>query len=390
MNNPQMVPKRLQGCQDVVPSHRMMRCQDQTDASQVIVGDNTVMVQHPNLSNNISNQPLQQNQQIHISSSMGPVNIHSQQIIDPNGQIVSVQSPINSHNNQISHPNSTGVVIQGHNVIENQQPHQQRIFVNGQPNEPSGPGRPNIQMIPVSISSQQNIVNPQNQAIQQRLPHPQQHIQFYNGQPQFQQGQQFDSSKNVRPFNPVMNGFRPQSVPNQHNNHMMQIQHQQKMQWQNRIPPVQHQQQQIQVPQQINQQVPIGHPSPQSSQPNVYERVPPLHQHTPSPTMWPEDVKRKKVKLGKVVKNRPYVMEVVQPNNPPCPNVDVRQIPGENRAVIINQMPHSNQSAPSPSFMEDPSGYLAQQTALLNSTINRQTGETEVLNLDSCTCYLLK
>lgn len=359
-----MISNRLHGCPEMGSNHHMMRCQDQSenriiDGSPMIVDESAVMVQqHPNLPSNISNQPLQQNQQIHISSSMGPVNIHSQQIIGPNGQIISVQSPINSHNNQIPHPNSSGVVLQGHNVMQNQQPHQQRIFINGQPNEPSGPGRPNIQMIPVSISNQQNIVNPQHQVIQQRLPHPQQQIQYYNNQPQFTQTPQFESGKGIRPFNPVMNGFRPQPMPNQPSHHMMQ--HQQKMQWQNR------------VQQQQSNQIPMGHSSPQSTQSSVYERVPPLHQHTPSPTMWQEDIKRKKVKLGKVVKNRPYVMDVVQPNNPPCPNVDVRQIPGENRAVIINQMPHINQS---PSFLEDPSGYLAQQTALLNNTINRQTGE---------------
>ncbi|KAJ8974368.1 hypothetical protein NQ317_002968 [Molorchus minor] len=67
-------------------------------------------------------------------------------------------------------------------------------------------------------------------------------------------------------------------------------------------------------------------------------------------------------------------MDTCQTSHPPCPNIDVRQIPNESRAVIINQVPHNNQSASSPSFMEDPSGYLAQQTALLNNTINRQTG----------------
>lgn len=376
MNNAQLIPNRIQGCQEVGSNHHMIRCHDQSEntvieGSPVIVGENAVMVQHPNLSNNISNQTLPQNQQIQISSSMGPVNIHPQQIIGSNGQIISVQGPINSQN-QMSHPNSAGVVLQGHNVIQNHQPHQQRIFVNGQPNEPSGPGRPNIHMIPVNISSQQNIISHQNPAIPQRLPHPQQQIQFYNSQ-QFPPSQQFDPSKNLRQFNSVMNGFRPQNIPNQPNNHMMQIQQQQKMQWQNRVQVQQHQQ--VQQPSQQSHQVPIGNASPQSIQPNVYERVPPLHHHTPSPTMWQEEIKRKKAKLGKVVKNRPYVMEVVQPNNSPCPNVDVRQIPGENRSVIINQIPHINQSAPSPSFMEDPSGYLAQQTALLNSTINRQTGK---------------
>lgn len=366
-----MIPSnRLQSSQEIAPNNHMVRCQGQSEVSPVIVGENTVMMQHPNFTNNISNQPLQQNQQqIHISSSMGPVNIHSQQIIGPNGQIISLQGPISSQSNQIPHANSGGVVLQGHNVVQNQQHHQQRIFINGQPSEPSGPGRPNIQMIPVSIPNQQNL-GPQNQTVQQRLPHPQQQIQYCNGQQQFSQAQQIESGKSIRPFAPIMNGFRPQGMLNQPTNQMMPMQ-----QWPNRMHQMQQQQQQQQQPSSQSSQVPMGHASPQSTQPNIYERVPPLHQHTPSPTMWQEEIKRKKVKLGKVVKNRPYVMEVVQPNNPPCPNVDVRQIPGENRAVIINQMPHSSHSAPSPSFMEDPSGYLAQQTALLNNTINRQTGE---------------
>ncbi|RZF40926.1 hypothetical protein LSTR_LSTR015594, partial [Laodelphax striatellus] len=56
-------------------------------------------------------------------------------------------------------------------------------------------------------------------------------------------------------------------------------------------------------------------------------------------------------------------------NSEPCPNVDVRNIHNDQKnnsqPMIFNNVP---------SFMEDPSGYLAQQTALLNSTISRQTG----------------
>nr|CAI5864737.1 unnamed protein product [Callosobruchus analis] len=95
--------------------------------------------------------------------------------------------------------------------------------------------------------------------------------------------------------------------------------------------------------------------------------------------------------MGKMVKSRPYHM-IESSCHPPCPNIDVRQIPMESRSVILNQLPphsinnqtssSSSSSSSSPSFMEDPSGYLAQQTALLNNTINRQTGA------NGCTGYI--
>ncbi|KAJ8922042.1 hypothetical protein NQ315_008682, partial [Exocentrus adspersus] len=362
INNPQLVPNRLQGYPENAPNHHLVRCQDQSGhrmmtGSPVVVGDGTMVVQQSNPQPSISHQ----------------------QIIGPNGQIINVQGSMN-HGPQMSHmphSNNGGVVIQGQNVVQVQQQHQhpqqqqqqQRIFINGQPSEPSGPGRPNIQMIPVSISNQQQNIRPDAQQQQQQQQRP--HVHFYN---QYQQVQPYDPSKNVRPFNQVMNGFRPQSMPNHSSNQMvpapMQIQQQQqqqqKLQWQQRM----------QQMQQINQ----SNPQPNQHNPtNMYERVPPLHQHTPPPAVWQEDIKRKKVKLGKVVKNRPYhIMENCQPSHAPCPNIDVRQIPNDNRAVIINQLPHNSQSSSSPSFMEDPSGYLAQQTALLNNTINRQTG-TSVL-----------
>lgn len=350
-----------------------------------------MMVQQPNTPTNISHQQVPQNQQIpQMTSNPSSVNIHSQQIIGPNGQIINVQSSMNPGHSQpvnhMPHSNSGGVVIQGQNVVQvqqqqHQQPQQQRIFINGQPNEPSGPGRPNIQMIPVSISNQpQNVINQHRPDVQQRPAQAQQpHVHFYNGPQQYPQVQQYDASKNIRPFNQVLNGFRPQAMQSHPNSQMIptsvqvqQQQQQQKIQWQQRM------QQNVNQQQPQQNQVAMNQPSPQPNQhnpTNVYERVPPLHQHTPSPTVWQEDIKRKKVKLGKIVKNRPYhVMENCQSSHAPCPNIDVRQIPNESRAVIINQLPHNSQSSSSPSFMEDPSGYLAQQTALLNNTINRQTG----------------
>ncbi|XP_069688774.1 nuclear receptor coactivator 6-like isoform X2 [Periplaneta americana] len=154
---------------------------------------------------------------------------------------------------------------------------------------------------------------------------------------------------------------------------------------------------------------PVVTPTPQSNTlppPNSYDRVPPLHHHTPPPPVWTEEVSRKKPKgSGKsgssARKQRPYnILEHHQhhrigvggmPGNAgstpmdshaPCPNIDVRQIPLEHNRPPPSH-PNSDNSNPTyvagnnpniPSFMEDPSGYLAQQTALLNSTISRQTG----------------
>ncbi|XP_024085445.1 uncharacterized protein LOC106664879, partial [Cimex lectularius] len=78
---------------------------------------------------------------------------------------------------------------------------------------------------------------------------------------------------------------------------------------------------------------------------NVYERVPPLHPNSTVPA-WNQDFKRKQ---HRIIKKR---------YSDDCPN-------GENRS-----------SSEQPSFMEDPSGYLAQQTALLNSTISRQNANS--------------
>lgn len=99
-------------------------------------------------------------------------------------------------------------------------------------------------------------------------------------------------------------------------------------------------------------------------------RVPPIHQQHVGPiSVWTDDFMKKRAKLGKSMRKRPenVLRRDVQDV---CPNVDVRQISGDGgRGVVAvgQQM--------GPSFIEDPSGYLAQQTALLNSTINGQNGE---------------
>ncbi|CAH1404032.1 unnamed protein product [Nezara viridula] len=78
------------------------------------------------------------------------------------------------------------------------------------------------------------------------------------------------------------------------------------------------------------------------TQTNSFERVPTFHQHNnPSSTVWNNDLKKKQTKF---IRKR-YSDDNMNPSTP----------------------------EPPPSFMEDPSGYLAQQTALLNSTISRQS-----------------
>lgn len=155
---------------------------------------------------------------------------------------------------------------------------------------------------------------------------------------------------------------------------------------------------------------PVVMPTPQSNPlppPSSYDRVPPLHHHTPPPPIWTEEVSRKKPKgSGKSVsasrKQRSYNIidhhqhhrvgiagipgsggPAPMDSHAPCPNVDVRQIPVEHNRPPPSHPNNNDSSNPNyvagsnpniPSFMEDPSGYLAQQTALLNSTISRQTG----------------
>ncbi|XP_021935845.1 uncharacterized protein LOC110837716 isoform X3 [Zootermopsis nevadensis] len=155
---------------------------------------------------------------------------------------------------------------------------------------------------------------------------------------------------------------------------------------------------------------PIVMPTPQSNtlpSPSGYDRVPPLHHHTPPLPVWTEEISRKKPKgSGKSGllnrKQRSYnVLDHQQhhrigiagipgsggpspmDSHAPCPNIDVRQIPIEHNRPPPSHANNTDSSNPTymagtshnvPSFMEDPSGYLAQQTALLNSTISRQTG----------------
>ncbi|KAF2904750.1 hypothetical protein ILUMI_01420, partial [Ignelater luminosus] len=312
--------------------------------------------------------------------------IHHPHIIGPNGQVISVQGPIPQNLQQQGHVNSNqvigngtmiangpnGIIIHGQNMMPGQPP-QQKVFVNSQPMESNGPGRPNVQMVPVVPTNQQK------QEIHQRIQQ-----QTFCNQPFQYQGimQQFDPNKNIRaPFMPNNCNMKPEgpqySAIVQQNNLMTQqgptgpilIHQQQKQPWQNRSSSTSNSTH--------TNQLTVSQHNVQ----NVEERVPPLHQHTPPPSVWPDDISRKKVKIAKNMKKRPFNLY----ENPhrgtqiessmACPNIDVRQISNDSgRTLMINQSPQSTQDSSSPSFMEDPSGYLAQQTALLNSTISRQTG----------------
>lgn len=350
--------------------------------SPVVVSE-TMMLQTPVSSSNISPQQQQQlhtqqqqqqqtqisqlHQQQQIQNTQGlhqnhnniqhnnsNVHIHHQQIFTPNSQMV--QGPMISNvqqNSQLpvaNNNNNTNILMQGQPVPGQNSHH--RIFINGQPDSNNGPGRPNIQMIPISVASNQ------------RIPLP-----FYSQQQQQPyQGvvQQCDHNKTaIRPqfmqstSNQCFNGYKQgcqQNIIHPTGNQIMINQHQKLWPHRNVQPNLQH----------IHPQNPVN-------QQNVYERVPPLHQHTP--TIWSDDLNRKKVKISKAIKKRPFnnIENQHRPvDSAPCPNIDVRQIPNENSRNTLCFPQQSTSS--SPSFMEDPSGYLAQQTALLNSTISRQTG----------------
>lgn len=132
-----------------------------------------------------------------------------------------------------------------------------------------------------------------------------------------------------------------------------------------------------------------------NSPPNPYDRVPMLHSHiSPSPN-WNDESSRKKF-MKSTSKS---------PTNVTTKKMKVCYGPGNQDARgLCNQISnsvatsvsnvthtmakdkHEYSSTPVPSFMEDPSGYLAQQTALLNSTISKQTGENPSPK-ERGTCY---
>nr|XP_022919530.1 methyl-CpG-binding domain protein 5-like isoform X2 [Onthophagus taurus] len=305
-----------------------------------VVLSEQIMVRQPQ---NISNQQQQQHSmQSHPQNSNPNVHIHQQQFVAPNGQVISIQGSVP--------PGQVSQMLQNNVVVQQGSP-QQRIYINGQPSEPSGPGRPGIQMVPISISSNRSI--------------PQ---QYYQSSPQQHQQQQQQY--------PVL-GTRPPFQPQSNYTNCGTMHHQQQQQpkvWQNRL----------QVPQQPPSIINQNHHHHQLHHHLQDQRVPPLHQHTPPPNVWQDDVNRKKIsKVNKIVKKRPCIVD--QQNGRiiehPCTNIDVRQLQQNDHGRMVGQLQQQGNS--SPSFMEDPSAYLAQQTALLNNTINRQTGANPTFSCNS-------
>ncbi|KAF5276836.1 hypothetical protein FQA39_LY06388 [Lamprigera yunnana] len=319
------------------------------------------------------------------------IQLHQQHIVGSNGQIISLQNPVypnvqhlnnspNLGNGSMITNGPNGIIIHDQNLITGQDP-QQKLYINGQTIEASGPGRPNMQTLPI-VQTSQNTQDAASRLQQQAFCSESFHYQGVM--------QQFDASKNIRPpFVPVnckMKSDQQYSSLIQQSNQMtlqsatgpILVHQKEKLAWQNR------------PSNSISNAIHVNQASlsPQIKPAilNSEERVPPLYQHTPSLSIWSDDMIRKKVKPSKTMKKRPFNLvessRVVQVESLSCSNADVRQQSNESeRTVSLNESPQSTQSS-SPSFMEDPSGYLAQQTALLNSTISRQTG------MNSCGNYM--
>lgn len=104
---------------------------------------------------------------------------------------------------------------------------------------------------------------------------------------------------------------------------------------------------------------------------------------SPQPSIKTASVKRKKSAHNKANKSPKILPEQPeqQQQQPllfrrsPCPNVDVRQIPAEqNRPPAGSLLPSRPGSGPT--FFEDPSAYLAQQTVLLQSSLQNGTASS--------------
>lgn len=97
-------------------------------------------------------------------------------------------------------------------------------------------------------------------------------------------------------------------------------------------------------------------------------RVPPLPQHYPVnyQQQWaPTEGTKRKVRITKVSKKKQQEIK-----NAALRNKGMR-VMEEAKGKPLNEQVTNNQV---PSFMDDPNGYLAQQTVLLNNTISRQVG----------------
>ncbi|CAG9854046.1 unnamed protein product [Phyllotreta striolata] len=340
---------------------QLVKYQDQ-QGNKVILSDGAVMIQPPN-SNDVSYPDVLKNEPVHqINNGTGGFNSHPRQIIGPNGQIIQVRGvPSSSPGNLYHMPNSQGPRMIAH-MPKMEQSDEQKVFISRQPAEPTGPGRPNIQIVRVNAPNQHKVVDNQMERNQQKRHMQPLQPQFCANTSQYQQVQMYGLQKHIRPYNQINPGVRPYRMIYQQNQIVQaSVQGQnQKQHWQNQnSKPI--------MEQKLLEQQP---------QANICERVPPLYQHTAALNVCQDDIKRKKVKIGKFGKNRPCrIIDGCSSNHFSCPNVDIRHIPPEHRTVMMNNFSQNIKSS-SPSFMEDPSGYLAQQTALLNSTINRQTGAT--------------
>ncbi|XP_023950425.2 uncharacterized protein LOC112054766 isoform X2 [Bicyclus anynana] len=100
---------------------------------------------------------------------------------------------------------------------------------------------------------------------------------------------------------------------------------------------------------------------------SMCSRVPPLPQHyNMMGQQWPGvDMNKKKMKCNKAPKKKAILNE-----NKPITfgNNGIRQV--QDKSKPCDEIVRNNV----PSFMDDPNGYLAQQTVLLNNTISRQVG----------------
>lgn len=344
----------------------------------------TTNQQHQLLNSNHQHQPIPSNQ---IHQAVSSNQLHQAVTSNQHHQMMSSNqlhqtTPPNQHHQTVplnqqhqimsSNPQHQAVPSnQQHQPIPTNQQHQ-TVSTNQQ-----------LQTVPSNQHHQTVSTNHQHQTINlnqmhQTLPPNQQH---QNSLPS-QQHQTLPQNHQQQPIpqnlqqQPIPQNLQQQPIPQ--NLQQQPISHNQQHQTVH-----QNQQHQIVPQNQQHQTVPLSQQLVQQNQPvmqpNIYERIPPLHHHVPNAPVWGDERKKYNAKTqGKPavhVKNK-RTFDHQQHNNQancdqPCPNVDVRQIP-QDQNKIPNHSQFSNANIPS--FMEDPSGYLAQQTALLNSTISRQTG----------------
>uniref|UniRef100_A0A1Y1N4D0 MBD domain-containing protein n=1 Tax=Photinus pyralis TaxID=7054 RepID=A0A1Y1N4D0_PHOPY len=303
------------------------------------------------------------------------IQLHQQHIVGANGQIISLQNPVYPNVSHLNNGgggsmgnNPNGIIIHDPTVITNQEQHQ-KLFVNSPSIESSGPGRPSMQALPIVQPAPQK--QDGNRLQQQAFCSESFHYQGVM--------QHFDGNKNVRPsfvpgnctvkpdpqYNPIVQQSNQMTIQNA--SAPILVHQKEKALWQSRP------QNSISNSVHINQS--SLSPQVKSQTGNAEERVPPIYQHTPSVSVWSDDIARKKVKVSKNIKKRQFENSRVVQVESSCSNVDTRQQANESeRTAISEESPQSTPNSSSPSFMEDPSGYLAQQTALLNSTISRQMG----------------